>query len=174
MKRGRVFVLLAPGFEESDVSTVVGTLRKFGFPVTVVGLTAGPVRGAYGLSLAPDATLSEVETVRPQAVVLPGGVQGARRLNVEPRVHAMVRRVVAGRGYVLALDAACVVLRSAGVLEAAGEDLVEEPVSGWGGTGLLSERVVVEGPVVFGPDSGSAQEAVLTLVTLLKGGGWTR
>ena len=44
--KSRVYVMLAPGFEEVDVSTVTCSLRRAGFSVTVVGLTAGLVRGA--------------------------------------------------------------------------------------------------------------------------------
>jgi len=169
MLRSEVFVLLAPGFEEADVSTVTRTLRQSGLPVAVVGLTAGPIRGNYGLSLAPDMPFSEVEAASPKAVVLPGGVQGAKRLNAEPRVHALLRQVVSRGGYVVALDAAYTVLRSAGLLDKAGKWPAEMPVIRWCGEGPLSGRVVVEGPVVFGRDSGAAQESALTLLALLEG-----
>jgi 4-methyl-5(b-hydroxyethyl)-thiazole monophosphate biosynthesis len=108
--------LLAPGFEEADVSTVTRTLRRSGFRVAVVGLTAGPVRGAYGLSLAPDWALSEVENERPRAIVLPGAMQAARKLNADPRVHTLLHRVVDQEGYVVAFDTAYTVLRSAGLV----------------------------------------------------------
>ena len=73
VRREQVFVLLVSGFEEVDVSTVIRNLRRFGFLVTVVGLTAGSVRGAYGVLLVPEAVLGEVENEQPCAVVLPGG-----------------------------------------------------------------------------------------------------
>lgn len=170
--RRDVYVLLAPGFEEADVSTVTRTLRRSGFRVAVVGLTAGPVRGAYGLSVAPDWTLSEVETEYPRAIVLPGSLQAARQLNSDPRVHTLLRRVAAQGGHVVAFDAAYTVLRSAGLLtngEAGEEETARVPVPGWHGEGFHSERVIVEGPVIFARDSGAAQEATLTLVSLLEG-----
>jgi len=169
MSRSKVFVLLAPGFEEADVSTVTRILRRSGLAVAVVGLTTGPIRGNYGLSLAPDAPFSEVEATPPTAVVLPGGIQGVKRLSAEPRVHALLHQVISRGGYVVALDEAYMVLRSAGVLDEGGEGLAEKPVIRRCGEGSLSERVVVEGPVVFGRDSGAAQEAALTLVALLEG-----
>jgi 4-methyl-5(b-hydroxyethyl)-thiazole monophosphate biosynthesis len=169
--RNKVYVLLAPGFEEGDVSTVTRTLRRSGFRVAVVGLTAGSVRGAYGLSLAPDRTLSEVETEHPRAIVLPGAIHAARQLNSDPRVHTLLRRVAGQGGYVVAFDAAYTVLRSAGLVangEASGEDTARAPLPRWRSEGLPSERVLVEGPVIFGRDSGAAQEAALTLVSLLE------
>jgi 4-methyl-5(b-hydroxyethyl)-thiazole monophosphate biosynthesis len=167
----KIYVLLAPGFEESDVSTVTRTLRRSGFRVAVVGLTAGLVRGAYGLSLSPDWTLSEVEKEHPRAIVLPGPIQAARQLNADPRVHILLRRVAEQGGYVVAIDAAYTVLRNAGLVangEASGEETTRAQVTGWHSEGFPSERVLVEGPVIFGRDSCAAQEAALTLVSLLE------
>lgn len=180
----KVLILLARGFEEIEVSTVTRALRRSGWPVAVVGLRAGAVQGAYGLSLAPDCLLSEVEIEQPRAVVLPGGVQGTRRFAADPRVHRLVRRVIEQRGYVLAIDTAYTILRSAGVLDPGvyrsngehDEAATDRPAVGWGremgglrmADGLPYERVLVQGQVIFGRDSGSAQEAALTLASLLE------
>ena len=183
--KGRIFVLLARGFEEVDVSSVTHILRGSGLSVAVVGLTAGPVRGAYGLSLVPDCALSEVDMELPQAVVLPGGAQATRRFSAEPRTHTLLRQVASQRGYVMAIDTAQAVLRSAGVLGG------REPGSGNGSEverserrdpiclgeesesgrmeGLPSERVRVEGRVILSQGSDSAEEAALTLASMLEG-----
>lgn len=144
-KKGRIFILVAPGFEEADVSAVTRTLRRSGLPVAIVGLAAGPIRGNYGLALKPDVVLSETEAGFPSAVVLPGGIQGARRLNAEPRVHALLRQVISQGGYVMALDAAYVVLRSSGVLDGVEEWPAEMPFSDWCGEGALCVRVTHRG-----------------------------
>lgn len=169
----KVLILVARGFDETDVSTATRALRRTGWPVAVVGLRAGAVQGAYGLSLAPDCPLSEVEMEVPRAVVLPGGAQGARRFCADPRVHRLLRCVIQQRGYVLAIDTAYTVLRSAGVLEPAGcqsggrpgEEASGMPVLGWDTeirvlniSDRPYERVWVEGQVLFGRDSGSVQE----------------
>lgn len=168
-RKGQIFVLLAPGFEESDVTTVTRTLRRAGFPVVLVGLAAGPLRGAYGLSLVLDETLSEAEVDQPQAVVLPGGVQGARQLYADPRVHTLLRQVVDQGGYVVALDAAYMVLQGAGILSGVGKESAEGSTLGWHGEVLPSARVLVEGQVIFGRESGAAQESALILAALLQG-----
>ena len=183
--KGKVFVLLARGFEEVDVSAVTRVLRGSGLSVSVVGLTAGPVRGAYGLSLVADCGLSEVDTELPQAAILPGGIQATRRFSAEPRVHTLLRRVTEGRGYVMAIDTARAVLRSAGVLDSreatAGNGSewgrFEEPAVGWhvadsaldGLEGLPCKRVRVEGHVIFSQGSDAAEEAALTLASMLEG-----
>lgn len=167
-RKRRIFILVASGFEETEVSTVTRTLRRAGLPVALVGLTAGPIRGSYGLSLEPDLLLSEAGVETPQAVVLPGGLQGARQLNADPRVHNLLRETVFQGGYVMALNAAYVVLRSAGMLNQAEEWPPGVAAPAWRGEGGLAERVIVDGPVIFGRDSGIAQEAALTLVSLIE------
>jgi 4-methyl-5(b-hydroxyethyl)-thiazole monophosphate biosynthesis len=173
-----VYVMLAPGFEEGDVSTVTRSLRRSGVSVSVVGLAAGPVRGAYGLSLASDRALSEVEMECPRAIVLPGGVQASRQLSADPRVHHLLRRVVGGGGFVVALEGAYAVLRSAGLLQSSGcqqgnglvGDQAADPTHATP-DGVLPEdsgRVVVDGPAIIGRVPGTAQEAALTLVWLLE------
>jgi hypothetical protein len=83
----------------------------------------------------------------------------------------------------MVLDTAYTVARSVGVLGrcesypdgGSSEDIIGRPVFGWGDEmaimnavdGLPSERVLVDGQMVFGRDSGSAQEAALTLASLL-------
>ncbi len=150
---------------------VARTLRRARLPVVLVGLTAGPLRGCYGVSLAPDKTLSEVQAEDAAAVVLPGGSQAARQLNADPRVHSLLRRVMEQGGYLLALDAGYTVLHTAGVLNPSEKTLViGAGTSGWGDA--AAGRVVVEGQVIFGRDLGVAQESALTLAALLESGPW--
>jgi 4-methyl-5(b-hydroxyethyl)-thiazole monophosphate biosynthesis len=183
--KGKVFVLLAHGFEEIDVAAVTRILRGSGLSVSVVGLTAGPVRGAYGLSLVTDCALSEVDTELAQAAILPGGIQATRRFSAEPRVHTLLRQVAEERGYVMAIDTARAVLRSAGVLgsrepvsgNGAQWGRFERSAAGWRGRdspldgldGLPCERVRVEGRVILSQGSDSAEEAALTLASMLEG-----
>jgi len=172
VRKAQVLVLLAPGFEEYDVAMVARTLRRAGLPVVLVGLAAGPLRGCYGVSVAPDRTLSEVEAEDAVAVVLPGGIQGARQLNADPRVHALLRRVMDQGGYLLALDTGYTVLHTAGALNTSEKPFVIGGVASWQGDALASRRVVVEGQVIFGRDLGAAQESALTLAALLESGPW--
>jgi hypothetical protein len=79
--------------------------------------------------------------------------------------------VVDQEGYVVAFDTAYTVLRSAGLVangEASEEETTRAQIPGWHREDLPSERVLVEGRVVFCRDSGAAQQAALTLVSLLE------
>ncbi len=164
-EKSEILVLVASGFEEADVSAVTRALRRSGLAVALVGLAAGPVRGAYGLSLMPDRSFSEVEAQAPRAVALPGGVQGIRQLATDPRVHRLLHQVVDQGGYVVALSAAAAILRTAGVVHLDKPGSVASP-----GEQTPSLRVWREGQVIWLQDAAAAQEAAQTLASLLGGG----
>ena len=166
--RHQILILLAPGFEESDAITVARRLRRAGLPVVLVGLSANPLRGAYGLSLAPDRTLSQVEADTPRAVVLPRGKNAAWQLAGDPRVHALLRRVLAQGGYVVALGLTHAILHDAGALGPAGEITTETLSMMWDGESLDGDRATVEGDVIFATAPGGARESALALVSLLQ------
>jgi putative intracellular protease/amidase len=165
LAKSEILVLVASGFEEADVSTVTRALRRSGLAVALVGLTAGPVRGAYGVSLMPDWVLSEVETQPPRAVVLPDGVQGIRQLATDPRVHRLLHQVVDQGGYVVALGTSDTVLHHAGVL-----DMHAPGSENDSGKRRPSRQVLMEGQVIWAQDAEAAQEAARTLASLLGSG----
>jgi 4-methyl-5(b-hydroxyethyl)-thiazole monophosphate biosynthesis len=165
----QILILLAPGFEESDAIAVARRLRQAGLSVVLVGLSANPMRGAYGLSLAPDQTLSQVEADAPRAVVLPRGKAATWQLAGDPRVHALLHRVLARGGYVVALGLTYTILQSAGALAPAGEVVTETLSMLWDGEGLDGDRTAVEGQVVFSEAAGSTRQSAWALVSLLQG-----
>ena len=165
--KGQVYVLLAAGFEEYDVTTVTRTLRRAGLPVVLVGLTAGPIRGCYGISLAPDKALSEVEAEHPLAIVLPGGTQGTRQLNADPRVHRLLRRTMECGGYLATFNTGHTVLRTAGVLDGA-EKWPPEKVATGSQDGAIDAHVVINGRLIWGRDPEAVQELAMSLLSALE------
>jgi 4-methyl-5(b-hydroxyethyl)-thiazole monophosphate biosynthesis len=170
VRQDPILVLLAPGFDEVAVVTVAQTLRRSGFHVELVGLTAGPVRGGYGLSLTPDKSLSEVEEDESVAIVLPGGKEGARRLNADPRVHGLLRRAFEQGAYVAALDAAQLVLRTAGLLDMTQEALKGATIIERSAMEASSQLGAVKIPLVLRRGSEAARESAQRLVALLQSG----
>lgn len=165
----QILILLAPGFEESDAIAVTRRLRQAGLPVALVGISANPLRGAYGLSLAPDRTLSHVDAGTARVVVLPRGRGAARQLAGDPRVQTLLRRVLVQGGYIVALGAAYPILSAAGTFGPA-EGLTVDALSIlWDGESLSGDRTPVGGWVVLGTASERARESALSLVSLLQG-----
>lgn len=120
-KKGQVFVLLAPDFQEIDIVTLVSTLRQQGIPVTLVGLTAGPIRGSRGVTLMPDLSFNSINDACPDAVIIPGGVYSVQQLGADPRVHALLRQVIARQRYIVAIGEAQGLLQDLAVQEQAAQ-----------------------------------------------------
>jgi len=159
---------VAPGFEEGDVVAVTRILRQRGYSVVLVGLRAGPIRGCYGLAIDTDRTLSEAEPEPPLAVILPGGVQAARQLNGDPRVHSLLHKVIEHHGYVVALDTGNSVLRAAGILKNEEASPVED--LGPSSPKWLEERLIVDGQIIRAWDAQAATECAVVLVLRLDRG----
>lgn len=115
--RNRVYILVAPGFEEAAVIYCLTQLRQAGLPVSLVGLMAGQIAGWHGLSICPDLTLDEVDAHEPMKLaVIPGGQQCATALLTDPRVHRLLHTLIAQEGRVGVMDTAIPVITQFGLL----------------------------------------------------------
>jgi len=98
-------VVIAEGFEETDAIVLLSLLRQAGLCVKSVGLTSGLICSAHGVWVMPDLTLSDLDsltrTTFVRAVILPQGNQGLGRLETDPRVHRLLRQVVAQHGLIV-------------------------------------------------------------------------
>ncbi|HEV8112541.1 MAG TPA: DJ-1 family glyoxalase III [Planctomycetota bacterium] len=166
----RILVPLAEGFEEIEAITIVDVLRRAGLDVTVVGLAAGPVMGAHGIVVTPEAHFDVIEPSAFSMVVLPGGMPGTRNLMADERVLALVRRLSSQGKRTAAICAAPIVLHAAGIL--AGVPVTSHPSvrERLGGAVVDGEsHVVRSGPVTTSQGVGTALEFALALVAELCG-----
>jgi putative intracellular protease/amidase len=100
-----VLVVIADGFEETDAIVILSLLRQAGIYVKSVGLISGLIGSAHGVWIMPDLTLADLDRSIDGAsigiVILPEGRQSLARLEADPRVHRLLRRVVAQRGHIV-------------------------------------------------------------------------
>ena len=68
-----VYVLLAPGFEESEAVVPTDLLRQAGLETALVSLSGPTVSGSHGITLCADLELSQVDLSNAEMLVLPGG-----------------------------------------------------------------------------------------------------
>lgn len=129
----KVLVLLADGFEEVEALTVVDYLRRADIEVITAALDDERlVRGAHEIHVQADRTLNEIlglpvqeltgtglqELLQPwDAIILPGGMPGAKNLSEDPRVLAVLQAQHARSGIVAAICAAPLALDAAGLLK---------------------------------------------------------
>jgi len=164
-----VLVPLAQGFEEIEAVTVIDILRRAELEVVAAGLEHGPVRGSRGIVVVPDTLLESVMDRTFDAVVLPGGAEGSRRLNDDPRIKAILKRHHGQARLVAAICAAPLVLHATGLLrglEATSHPSVKDRLTG---VSFREDRVVEDRGVMTSQAAGTAMEFAFALVARLAG-----
>jgi 4-methyl-5(b-hydroxyethyl)-thiazole monophosphate biosynthesis len=163
----QALVPLAEGFEEIEAVTIIDVLRRGGVEVTTAALTRGPVRGSHGIALECDATLESVSGRDFDAVVLPGGMPGAKNLKEDARLRDLLRRSAERGKLVAAICAGPIALEAAGLL--AGKRATSYPGHELPSATRSEEAVVSDGNIVTSRGPGTALEFALALVARLAG-----
>lgn len=164
-----VLVVLAPGFEEIEALSVVDILRRGGVHVLVAGLVDGPIPGRSGIRVLPDLHLADVDVDTLDALVLPGGMPGAKHLREDARVADICRTLHSKGRLLAAICAAPTVLATLGLL--AGKRATSFPGvrNELVGVEYCEERVVCDGNIVTSRAPGTALEFALVLLERLEG-----
>lgn len=167
-----VAVFLAEGFEEIEALTPVDVLRRAGADVKTIALgRSKTVKGAHGIPVVADMTLSQLgEDVKPEMLVLPGGMPGTLNLKKNKRLMSMVKEAADEDRWVAAICAAPSILGELGLL--AGRRAVCYPgfePSMSGATLAPKAKVVRDGNIITGKGMGVALTFALVLTGVLFG-----
>ena len=166
----RVLVIFAEGSEEMEVTITVDVLRRGGLDVVLAGLDgAEPVTCARKIRIVPDVALRDARGPF-DAIVLPGGAEGSRRLADSAEVGRLLAERERDGALVGAICAAPIALARHGVF--GGRELTSHPSvrDVVGAHGRWSDRRVVEdGILVTSQGPGTAFEFALALVERLAG-----
>ncbi len=166
----KIFIFLAPGFEETEAIVPVDILRRADLEVETVSITSQKeVTGAHGIAVVTDSLFEATDFSAGEMLILPGGMPGARNLNG----HAGLKKLIAGYHaagkYLSAICAAPMILGEMGLLK--GERAISYP--GFEkhllGATITEERVVVSGKFITAKGPGVAMEFALEIVKILKG-----
>lgn len=166
----RVLVVLAEGAEESEAVIVIDILRRAGIETVIAGLNGeGPVLCSRKVRIMAETALSAV-TGRIDAIILPGGAEGARRLASSEAVGELLRNGVRNGKTIAAICAAPLALVSHQIF--AGKQMTCHPsvASRIGQHGKLVQQPVVEdGQLVTSQGLGTAIQFAVTLVRRIMG-----
>ena len=176
-----ILVLLADGFEEIEALTPVDLLRRAGFDTVTaaVGKPSGSftATGSHGIPVTADTRLEDVlgEEKPLEAVILPGGMPGAKHLDENGAVDALLKKAAADPDCVIAaICAAPMVLGRRGLLNGVRATCFpgfEHELTGASVIPADREdgRAVTDGRFVTACGMGAATEFALALVKKLKG-----
>lgn len=166
----RVLVLLAPGAEEMETVITVDVLRRASLEVVLAGLQgSGAVTCSRQMKLLPDVAL-DVAKGPFDAVVLPGGAQGAEALAASFKVQQLLREQEKAGRWIAAICAAPIALVAAGVGK--GQALTSHPsvkarVEAHGH--YSEDRVVRSGKLITSRGPGTTFEFALAIIEELLG-----
>lgn len=164
-----VYLFLANGFEEVEALTPLDLLRRAGVEVTTVGIGGDHVVGSHGIPVTADIADVLYRDSKPEMVILPGGMPGAKNLDASRTVETALAAASKNGGYLAAICAAPMVLGKRGYLT--GKRAICYPgfEKDLLGATIADTRVVTDGKVITGAGMGVALEFGLALVAALKG-----
>ncbi len=165
-----VYVLLAPGFEESEAVVPMDLLRQAGMETAFVSLDGPSVTGSHQITIQADCTLAQLDLSKAEMIVLPGGGDGVQNLWDNEQVSALIQEAAEKEIWIAALCAAPVLLGRWGLLDH--RHAVSYPTRQQQLGAALVEpaaRTVVDGHFVTGHACGSSFDFGLKLVEVLRG-----
>ncbi len=163
-----IYVFLADGFEEIEALAPVDLLRRAGFAVQTVGVTGKTVTGSHNISVTADILPEEVvlnEAV--QAVVLPGGMPGAKNLDADETVSRAIAFAAEKGKLLCAICAAPFLLGKRGLLQ--GKTAICFPgfEADLTGAEISEQSVCRDGNIITAKGMGVATEFGLKIVEAL-------
>jgi len=168
--RKTVLVALADGFEEIEAVTIIDILRRAGVEVIVAGVGKREITGAHEITVGAEVLLEQYQGL-PDAVVLPGGMPGAKNLKESEALKDLLSKMKKANKLIGAICASpAVVLASQGLLDGKKATCYPGFENELGPKVTFSqERVVRDGQIITSRGPGTALEFSLELVKELMG-----
>jgi len=164
----KALVLMAEGFEEIELTSIVDILRRGGVTVTIAGLKDGLITGSRGIKMQPDVTLDGIKEMY-DIIILPGGSPGYVNLGNDRRVIDLVKRYNAEGKIVAAICAGPSVLVKAGVLGGKKVTIFKGMENELKNAVYVDKTVVVDGNILTSQGPGTAMEFAIELLKRLTG-----
>lgn len=160
----RILVPVADGTEEMEAVVVVDLLRRAGCEVCVAGIQPGPITGARNVRIVPDAFWDSIDPMAFDALVVPGGAEGTRRLASHPGVLRAARDLHAAGRRVAAICAAPLVLQAAGILDGRRATCHPGVIGQLTAASRTDDAVVRDGTITTSQGAGTATVFAISLI----------
>jgi len=165
----RVNIYLAEGFEEIEAISVVDTLRRAEIDAKMISITGKKiVTGAHGIAVAADEIFENTDNMKPDMIVLPGGMPGTRYLGEHKGLRKIIMDFAEKGRPIAAICAAPSILGNLGLLdnkEAVCYPGFEETLKG----AVIGKDIISQGGnFITSKGPGTAIYFALRLVELLK------
>lgn len=165
----KALVLMAEGFEEIELTTIVDILRRGGVTVTIAGVKDGIITGSRGIRMQPDVPLDGIREMY-DILILPGGSPGYINLGNDMRVIGLVKKYYSEGKIVAAICAAPSILSKAGIIAGRKATIFRGMESELKSAKYVDEPVVEDGNILTSQGPGTAMEFALVLLQRLTDG----
>lgn len=112
-----VYVFMADGFEELELTAPVDMLRRAGAEVALVGIGKPRITSAHGMKITADIAENQVDMSKADLIILPGGSVGTQNLIANETVKTAVETAVQNGLWIGAICAAPSLLQQRGYLD---------------------------------------------------------
>jgi len=167
----KVLILLADGFEEIEAVTCIDVLRRANLEVVTASISKRRmVCGAHSIKIQADMKVSDSSGL-PHALVLPGGMPGAKNLSKSLSVINLIKKCHKAGKIIAAICASpAVVLVPAGVLTGKKATCYPEFEKDFDvETTYTHKKVVRDDNIITSQGPGTAFNFALKIVEALKG-----
>lgn len=154
------YLFLAEGFEEIEALATVDVMRRAGMTIYTVSITSDKqVKGANGIMVVADKTISDIDAYDAEWLIVPGGMPGSTNLASCGKLSDMLTMHWNNQGKIAAICAApAVVLAPLGIVrgqEATCYPTFKDDLVKAGGQ-YMDMRVVESGNLITGNGPSSA------------------
>ena len=164
------YIILSPGFEETEAITVIDILRRAKIEATTVALNENTaVMGSHGIVVIADRTFAEINDSQADALVLPGGMKGVENMLASDKLLAMVERYHADNKVIAAVCAAPLIADKLGILGTKAFTCHPCVYDRLQSKGVQDVPTITDGQIVTGRSAGCAMIWSLALVKKLLG-----
>lgn len=168
MLNKNVLVPIANGIEEIEAVTIIDVLRRAELAVRVTSIEERQITGANGIKLVADSDFLDEVLEDYDAIVLPGGTEGAKRFAAHGGLGYAIKSFHDNENIIAAICASpALVLAPIGVLDlkkATCYPFFKDHIPNY-----VDEVVVVDGHVVTSQGPGTAMNFALRLAEILAG-----
>ena len=163
-----VYLILADGFEEIEAIEPLDILRRGGVTVKTVSIMNSiNVKGAHGITLKADISVSDVDVNDMDMLLLPGG-QGHTLLDASNEVHALINHAITHNKYIAAICASPSILGKKQILADKKATCYPGFESLCYGAEMTMEKAVIDGKIITGRGPGAASDFGFMALSILK------
>ena len=170
MNKKKIGMMVADGYEEIEMLTVVDLLRREGLTCDIISATGNKeLTSSHQVSVLADVLFADADFDSYDALVIPGGMPGTTNLGNHEGVCGQLKKAYADGKLIAAICAAPTVFGSLGLLEGKRAICYPGMENGLTGADVTVAPVVADGNIITSRGMGTAIDFALAILAYFEG-----